>query len=72
MRIRCIITGFITHLKFFAKRLTEGKNYEDEDSDDLWEVIRRKYPQAFRCVVKITEFIQKNISINCQKKNSFT
>lgn len=59
---------FITHLKFFAKRLTEGENYEDEDSDDLWEVIRRKYPQAFRCVVKITDFIQRKYQYKLSKE----
>lgn len=50
---------FITHLKFFAKRLAEHGAYEEEENDGLWEVIRAKYPQAFRCVEKITEFIAK-------------
>lgn len=49
---------FITHLKFFAKRLTEHRIYEEEN-DDLWEVIREKYPEAFRCVEKISQFIEK-------------
>lgn len=50
---------FITHLKFFAKRLAEKKMHEDDDSDDLWMVIREKYPDAFRCVEKISTFIEK-------------
>lgn len=49
---------FVTHLKFFAKRLVEHNIYREDDNDDLWEVIRRKYPEAFRCVEKITRFIE--------------
>ena len=51
--------GFITHLKFFAKRLVERNIYTEDDNDDLWEVIRGKYPGAFGCVEKITQFIGK-------------
>lgn len=50
---------FVTHLKFFAKRLVERHTYDEDDNDDLWEVIRSKYPEAFRCVEKITKFIEQ-------------
>ncbi|MCI6465206.1 MAG: PRD domain-containing protein [Faecalicatena sp.] len=59
---------FITHLKFFAKRLTEHKTYMEDENDDLWEVIREKYPQAFRCVEKITQFIQKKYDYQLSKE----
>ena len=48
---------FITHLKFFVKRLVERNIFDGEDNDDLWDVIRRKYPEAYRGVEKITKFI---------------
>lgn len=50
---------FITHLKFFAKRLVEQNPYRDEANDDLWQLIRGKYQDASRCVDKITQFINK-------------
>lgn len=50
---------FITHLKFFAKRLTERSGYEEEDGNDLLEVIKGKYEEAYKCVEKITQFIKK-------------
>lgn len=50
---------FITHLKFFAKRLVERKIYTEDENDDLWAVIREKYPKAYGCVEKITAFIEK-------------
>ena len=39
---------FITHLKFFAQRLL-GKNHPPSNDDDLYEVIREKYPIAYKC-----------------------
>ncbi|WWR22137.1 PRD domain-containing protein [Lachnospiraceae bacterium JLR.KK009] len=50
---------FITHLKFFAKRLAEHKLYGEDDNDDLWGVVKEKYPDTFRCVEKIAAFIEK-------------
>lgn len=58
---------FITHLKFFAKRLAENRLYEDDDNDDLWAVIKKKYPDAFCCVEKITGFIQNKYSYRLSK-----
>ncbi|MDO4266985.1 MAG: PRD domain-containing protein [Eubacteriales bacterium] len=48
---------FITHLKFFAKRLVEHKIYQDEGDEELWLMIRGKYGEAARCVDKIAGFI---------------
>lgn len=50
---------FITHLKFFAQRLVSGKTYEDEAQDDLLDVIKVKYKNAYACVNKVSEFIFK-------------
>lgn len=54
---------FITHLKFFAKRLVENITYQDGSSDGLLDIIKEKYPDAFRCVEKITKFIEKSTVI---------
>lgn len=59
---------FITHLKFFAKRLIENKTYEDEDSDDLLEVIRNKYQDAYHCVEKIERFLTKKYEYPLSKE----
>lgn len=50
---------FITHLKFFAKRLVEAKAYDDGDGDGLFEMIRGRYADAYGCVEKITAFMLK-------------
>ena len=58
---------FITHLKFFAKRLVEHKNYEDEDNEDLWQLFKGKYKESYRCVEKITQFIEKKYGYSLSK-----
>lgn len=59
---------FITHLKFFAKRLIDHNIYEEDDNDDLWDVIKTKYQNAFRCVEKITKFILKKYEYQLSKE----
>lgn len=49
---------FITHLKFFAQRLVQQTYYDDGD-DDLFNLIRDKYPEAYGCVLKIGAFIRE-------------
>lgn len=39
---------FVTHLKFFAQRLVNGKYYEDNDNE-LFEMIKYKYPRSYEC-----------------------
>lgn len=50
---------FITHLKFFAQRLLSGKTFEDLDDNDLLDIVKVKYKNAYQCVNEIVKFIQK-------------
>jgi len=50
---------FITHLKYFAERLINKSTYNSDD-DDLLDVIKVKYKNAYNCIEKISEFIHKN------------
>lgn len=50
---------FITHLKFFAERLIEGKTYKGEEDDGLLDVIKLKYKNSYECVEKIASFIEE-------------
>lgn len=50
---------FITHLKFFAQRALIGEQYNDND-DDLLDVLKVKYPNSYKCVNRIAEYIEKN------------
>lgn len=53
---------FSTHLKFFSYRLLNHREFHDEGDEELYAVIRKKYPNAYRCVDKIGEFLENNYS----------
>jgi len=48
---------FVTHLKFYARRIVSGEKYGDEDAD-LLEVVRFKYPRAYACADRIRAYVQ--------------
>jgi len=49
---------FVTHLKFFAMRIMNKTCYEDEEDNELYEVVKKKYHNAYLCVQNIAGFIQ--------------
>lgn len=53
---------FITHLKFFLKRAFLGQEIHDNDND-FFCMIKAQYKDAYDCVLKIREYIQKNYNI---------
>ncbi|MFR0891010.1 MAG: BglG family transcription antiterminator LicT [Clostridium sp.] len=48
---------FVTHLKFFAQRLVTNKTYKENDEDDLLDVIKAKYKNAYGCVETIKKYL---------------
>lgn len=54
---------FWTHLKYFVRRLSQGKESIKEDLGFL-EVIKTKYPNEYKCAKRIEEYIQKEL--NCE------
>lgn len=51
---------FLTHLRFFAFRLVKNERGTSTDSDNfLYEQVKRKYHESFRCSEKITAYIDK-------------
>ena len=50
---------FVTHLKFFSQRLFQHNTYNGDSDDDLLDVIKNKYSEAFECILKIKTFIKK-------------
>ncbi len=44
---------FITHLKFFAQRLVKGNHFNNQNDDDLFHVIKEKYPKSYMLVIRI-------------------
>lgn len=49
---------FVTHLKYFAKRVLNGTKIADEE-EDMYELIKRKYSTFYECVTIIKSFVEK-------------
>jgi beta-glucoside operon transcriptional antiterminator len=58
---------FVTHLKFFAQRMVNGKYYEDDDNE-LFEIIRLKYTKSYECTKKIEGFIKQKFNSQLTKE----
>lgn len=50
---------FMTHLKFFAKRLLMQKEENEEFDESLYEIVKKKYAMSFKCVEKIRDLIHR-------------
>lgn len=49
---------FTTHLLFFAQRALDGRLRTGEP-DEMYELVRCKYPNQFRCAQKINNYLEK-------------
>lgn len=54
---------FWTHIKYFVRRLSKGKESIKEDLGFL-DVIKTKYPNEYKCAKRIEEYVQKEL--NCK------
>lgn len=59
---------FSTHLKFFAYRLLNQKEFHEEDDGELYEVIKKKYRNSYNCVNKIAEFLSDGYHYTISKE----
>ncbi|MFK4568548.1 BglG family transcription antiterminator LicT [Enterococcus sp. UD-01] len=59
---------FSTHLKFFAYRLLNHKEFRDEDDGELYEVIKKKYHNAYTCVKRISNFLLEQYQYTISKE----
>lgn len=49
----------VTHLKFFAQRITQNKMQTTSSGDvQLFDVVKEKYKQSFECVQRICQYLQ--------------
>ena len=51
---------FITHIRFFAQRLVNKTTYQDDGDDSLFNLLKEKYKNSYKCVLKIDEYVRNN------------
>lgn len=54
---------FVVHLRFFAQRLVENCINLDKNND-LFDVVKEKYPQAYSCVEIIDGYVRKTTDMS--------
>lgn len=59
---------FITHLKFFAQRLFNNKIIVEDNDNELYEIVKEKYKEAYKCVNKIRKYILKDYNYDLTKE----
>lgn len=52
----------LTHLKFFAERITLGTQLHNEDGT-MFDYVSKQYPEAMKVAIKILEFLDKTYHI---------
>lgn len=53
-------TRFITHIQYFARRMLASDIIQGNPDDDLlYAQVRKQYPKAYECALKIKEYIEK-------------
>jgi beta-glucoside operon transcriptional antiterminator len=53
---------FVTHLRFFFKRLNKNEKVELENDDFLLNQVKSKYKEAYDCMLNIGNYLKKNLS----------
>jgi beta-glucoside operon transcriptional antiterminator len=51
---------FTTHLRFFVSRMQSHSTHAEETDDELLEMVKMKYHNAYQCVQKIKAFLITN------------
>lgn len=52
---------FMTHLRYFAYRVLRDE-FVPEDEDSLYDQVRRKYPESYKCSKKMVAYLEKNFN----------
>jgi len=55
---------FVTHLRFFFQRLNKKEKIEEIESDDdfLFTQIKKKYKNAYECMLKIEKYLDEELA----------
>lgn len=59
---------FITHLKFFAQRLFNENYYNEEDENEVYDIVKNKYPSSYECTKKIEKLIKEKYNYDLTKE----
>lgn len=61
---------FTTHLRFFISRIQTDNAHSGETDEELLEIVKLKYRNAYHCVKKIMQFLYQNYSYSMSSDES--
>jgi beta-glucoside operon transcriptional antiterminator len=50
---------FVTHLKFFAQRMFKKSVFTSKGDNQLYFIVREKYPIAFKCALEVQRYVNE-------------
>lgn len=53
------VQRFITHLKFFCERVLTDTGHQELDDNDMFDLLKIKYPSAYETATKITQYLKQ-------------
>ena len=53
------VQRFITHLKFFCERVLTDTGHQELDDNDMFDLLKIKYPSAYETTTKITQYLKQ-------------
>lgn len=53
---------FVTHLRFFFKRLQNREAIEVKEEDFLLKQVKEKYKEAYRCMLKVEKYLKQELN----------
>ena len=53
------VQRFVTHLKFFCERVLTGSGYRELEDNEMFDMMKYKYPYAFETTKKIVDYLKK-------------
>ncbi len=54
----------ISHLKYFVQRAMKKEYYEDDEAEDFYRGIVKKYPEEYECARKIKSYMEQKTNYN--------
>ncbi|MDH6363660.1 beta-glucoside operon transcriptional antiterminator [Enterococcus sp. PF1-24] len=61
---------FTTHLRFFIARMMAHSTHEGETDEELLEIVKMKYHNAYQCVLRIADFLEENYAYQMSSDES--
>lgn len=54
---------FVMHIQYFIRRLNYREQITNNDASEMFEEIRKKYPESYQCTCKVKEYLEERFKV---------